>query len=444
MKSWVNRIVWIIILALGVHILLRGMEMFAASEYEAIKVRIEEKIGQKVVASWFPGYLYIEKEDTGFLKGLFKQAGRTQGLYAYMEEQKELQIKEEDEQTYEELLLKEAMDENMVNHETNEVIESQAEVAVEDTILSETAWAELSQAMEEENKNAVVAAQAQTEAATNAEEASAQSAVSPPTGATQITGTEYSIDRLNDFDFLVGTFYTVEKGTNITSGELKAETLMSKDMRMSHDNSTPQILIYHTHSQEGFVDSVEGDASTTIVGVGDYLTKILTEQYGYSVIHNTTTFDIVDGKLDRNKAYSMAEEEIGRILQENPSIEVVIDLHRDGIEGVHLVTDINGKQTAKFMFVNGLSYTTRNGNISYLDNPNKQDNLAFSLKMQLTAAKYYPGLTRRILLKAYRYNLHMRPKSLLVEVGSQMNTLQEEKNAMEPLADMLHKVLSGQ
>ena len=125
---------------------------------------------------------------------------------------------------------------------------------------------------------------------------------------------------------------------------------------MKTGNDQPQILIYHTHSQEEFIDSVPGDASTTIVGVGNHLAQILKEDYGYNVIHVTDTFDIIDGKLDRNQAYNYAQERISQVLAENPSIEVIIDLHRDGVaDDQRLVTDLNGKQTAKVMFFNGLS-----------------------------------------------------------------------------------------
>ena len=93
------------------------------------------------------------------------------------------------------------------------------------------------------------------------------------------------------------------------------------------------------------------------------------------------------------------------------------------------------------MFFNGLSRTTALGDISYLKNPYIQDNLAFSFQMQLKAAEYYPGLARPIYLKGYRYNMHFKPKSLLIEVGAQTNTLQEAKNAMVPLADVLHRVI---
>ena len=145
----------------------------------------------------------------------------------------------------------------------------------------------------------------------------------------------------------------------------------------------------------------------------------------------------------RDGAYSKAGPVVEQILKENPGIEVVIDLHRDGVaEGTHLVTDIQGKQTASIMFFNGLSRTTSNGDIAYLPNPYIQDNLAFSLQMQLAANEYYPGFSRRIYLKGYRYNMHYCPKTLLVEAGAQTNTVQEMMNAMEPLADIIAKVIS--
>ena len=256
--------------------------------------------------------------------------------------------------------------------------------------------------------------------------------------------TDISMEQLQDFDFVLSNFYTVDSTTSITSDQLNAPELIQMDLRMKTGNDQPQILIYHTHSQEEFIDSVPGDASTTIVGVGDYLTKILKENYGYNVLHVTDTFDIVDGKLDRNQAYNYAQERISQVLEENPSIEVIIDLHRDGVaDNQRLVTEVNGKQTAKVMFFNGLSRTKQNGEISYLQNPYIQDNLAFSLQMMLACEKYYPDFARTIYLRGYRYNLHLRPKTLLVECGAQTNTVEEEMNAMEPLADVLNKVLTG-
>lgn len=256
--------------------------------------------------------------------------------------------------------------------------------------------------------------------------------------------TDIPLEKFQDFDFVMSQFYTVDKTTSINSEQLNAPALLEMDMRMQGSSEQPQILIYHSHSQEDFIDSVPGDPSTTIVGVGDYLTTLLQDTYGYNVIHVTDTFDIVDGKLDRNKAYTYAQERISQILEENPSVEVVIDLHRDGVaEDKRLVTTIDGKETAKIMFFNGLSRTNQNGEISYLPNPYIRENLAFSLQMMLEAKKYYPDIARTIYLRGYRYNLHLRPKALLVECGAQTNTVQEEMNAMEPLADILNKVLAG-
>ena len=135
---------------------------------------------------------------------------------------------------------------------------------------------------------------------------------------------------------------------------------------------------------------------------------------------------------------------IENILKGNSGIEVVIDLHRDGIdENRRLVTEINGKPTAKILFYNGLSYTNTQGKVSYLPNPYIQDNLAFSFQLEYQAALYYPDFYRGIYLAGLRYNLHLKKRALLLEAGAQTNTVQEVKNAMEPFADILNRVLQG-
>ena len=79
----------------------------------------------------------------------------------------------------------------------------------------------------------------------------------------------------------------------------------------------------------------------------------------------------------------------------------------------------------------------------YLENPHIQDNLAFSFQAQVAANEYYPGLARKVYLKAYRYNLHLKPKSMLIELGAQNNTVEEIMNACDPLAHILAIVLDG-
>ena len=223
--------------------------------------------------------------------------------------------------------------------------------------------------------------------------------------------------------------------------QLNADDLLGRSMKIDTSTGGPKVLIFHTHSQEEFIDSTPGDTSTSIVGVGEYLTKLLNSK-GIETIHDTGVYDIINGQLDRSNAYENAEASIRPILEANPTIEVVIDLHRDGVaDDTHLVTEVNGKQTAKIMFFNGLSRTRTNGDIDYLYNPYIQDNLAFSLQMQLACESSYPGFARHIYLRGYRYNLHLVPKSLLIEAGAQTNTVEEMMNAMEVLADTLQQVL---
>ena len=254
---------------------------------------------------------------------------------------------------------------------------------------------------------------------------------------------QVQIDRtqLADYETLVRNFYAIDANTMAGSDQLSVEKLLGMDMTLPQEGDGPQILIYHTHSQEAFADSVPGDVNTGIVGVGECLTKILTEQYGYRVLHNTGQYDVET----RDNAYSRALPAVEQILAENPSIQVIIDLHRDEVaEETKLVTDIQGRPTARFMFFNGLSRTRKTGDIDYLANENQEANLAFSFQMQLKAAEYYPGLTRRIYLKGYRYNMHLRPRTLLVELGAQNYTVEEAINACDPLAHILDMVLKGE
>ena len=210
---------------------------------------------------------------------------------------------------------------------------------------------------------------------------------------------------------------------------------------MSVRNKTPKVLIYHTHSQEGFLDSVAGEDETTIVGVGEYLSKLLSQQYGLEVIHHVAYYDLES----RDYAYSLAAKDLEKVLEEHPDIDVMIDLHRDAVkEGNRLVTQVDGKTMARFMFFNGMSYTGQRGNLTSLANPYIQENLAFSFQLKLMAEEYYPGLTRKTYIKGYRYNMHYRPRSLLIELGGQTNTLEEAMNSCDILACLIASVLLGE
>lgn len=257
----------------------------------------------------------------------------------------------------------------------------------------------------------------------------------------------YSLAQLSDFDFFIKNCYIVD--STITSESIfNANQFMEQDLTLPIDSSKPQILIYHTHSQEAFYDSRSGVVADSIVGVGEVLAKILEEDYGIQVIHDTTTYDLVDGKLERNIAYNVALPSLEKILEYNPSIEVVIDLHRDGLddgmdpEKGKRVTTIDGKKCAQIMLFNGLS-TNKNGPIDYLENPNLEENLAFSFQLFMEGKEIYPDLMKPIFLKAYRFNLHLKGRSTLVELGTQYNTVEEAKNSMQYLAELLVGVLTG-
>ncbi|HIR70281.1 MAG TPA: stage II sporulation protein P [Candidatus Pullilachnospira gallistercoris] len=341
---------------------------------------------QQAAKIFLPAAFY-EQEDESAVSWLLGQMQHVLPVYAYMGERRQTAGTLESSLGYYEVLAKEASDEAYIDEDGNLIS------AVEKSI--------------EENE------------------------------ANRIT---INREKLMDYDYLVQNFYRIDRTTTISSDQLNAAELLAKDLTINTDAGGSVILIYHTHSQEGYADS-DGTEAMTVVGLGDYLATLLQEIYGIPVLHDRGQYDLPS----RDSAYSKAEPAITQILKDNPSIQVVIDLHRDGVaEGTRLVSQVNGKDTAKIMFFNGLSRTTANGDISYLPNPYIQDNLAFSLQMQLAAAELYPDFTRPIYLKGYRYNMHLCPKSLLVEVGAQTNTFAEAKNAMEPLAHLLAQVLLKQ
>lgn len=248
----------------------------------------------------------------------------------------------------------------------------------------------------------------------------------------------YDWGEYSDLEKVKEDFFAVDSTTDIDLNRIIPSSFLEKDLTIDKSGEEPQILIYHTHSQEGYLNSVGGDETTTVVGVGDYLETLL-EERGFSVLHHKGEYDVES----RDYAYSNALPGVESVLEKNPSIEVVIDLHRDAVaEDRHLVSTQCGKDAAQIMFFNGLSYTKKQGNIDYLKNPYIDDNLAFSFQMQVLCNEYYPGSTRKIYLKGYRYNMHLKPKSLLVEVGAQTNTLEEAYNSMEILAHALDMCLS--
>lgn len=253
--------------------------------------------------------------------------------------------------------------ESTLSQEEIVALEGQDEKAVAEEMMS---------AAEEENANLVAAA---------AESENAQAAALTQVEMEALAGTvsqqplvQIPREKLNDFDYLIQNFYQVDNTTTIDGTLLNAQELLGQNLALTTPADQPQILIYHTHSQEQFADSNPNDVMTGVFGVGEYLTQLLTQQYGFNVIHHMGQYDVGD----RDHAYANAEGAIEQILAENPSIEVVIDLHRDAVDK-HIVREVNGVNMAPIMFFNGLSRTKALGDIPYLNNPNLSGNLAFSL-----------------------------------------------------------------
>ena len=383
-KRAVTLLLGILIFSMGIYVLIQG----GARILEEWNMDIQEKIAENTEKAFLPGVYYTMRQDKESSNWLEQQILAFFPVGEYISDKTVETAATEDTLTYEMILREQAKDEERMSED---LLEPQPEQT------------------------------AQTSAS--------------------VASVDMSMDKLKDFNYLLSTFYTVDSTTTIGPEQLNAEQLLAKDMHINQNKKGPKVLIFHTHSQETFADSVAGDTSTSIVGMGKYLAEKL-NALGIETLHHDGVYDLIDGKLDRSRAYEFSETGVREILNQYPSIEVVIDLHRDGIaEDKHLVTEIDGKQTAKIMFFNGLSRTKTNGDIAYLYNPYIQDNLSFSLQMQLASESMYPGLARRIYLKGYRYSLHMMPKSLLIEAGAQTNTVQEMKNAMDLLANILQKVL---
>lgn len=325
-------------------------------------------------------------------------------------------------------LLQMAKEENLTYKQNNDK-ETVSENEVTDEAVDETT----NEAVNEVRNEAIDEASDEASIAANDEDC-----IFVPASAPSVT---YSRQQLTSPSFIKSTFYSEDATTYIKEEQLEYDTLMGYDATLKQDSDNVQILLYHTHSQETYADSLPNDEETSIVGVGEHLSQILRNRYGYNVLHHYGEYDIES----RDYAYSKALEGISKVLEENPSIEVIIDLHRDETNAdTKLVTTIQNKPMAKFMFFNGLCYTRELGSLENLPNPYIQDNLSFAFQLQLLADEYYPGITRRIYLKGYRYNMHFRPKSLLIELGSQTNTVEEAMNSCEPIAHIISMVLSGE
>ena len=206
----------------------------------------------------------------------------------------------------------------------------------------------------------------------------------------------------------------------------------------------PKVLILHTHTTESFAQTADRYTETSpyrtldpghnMIALGELLADILKEA-GIGVIHDTAFHDYPS----YNGSYSHAAASTRAYLEQYPSIELVLDLHRDAADTAsgQLVTrcSIGGETAAQLMFVVGTD--TR------LDHPDWERNLSLALKLQVLLEQENSGVCRNLNLTKNRYNQHLGPYALLVEIGAAGNTLDQAKLAAKELGEAIVKLAGG-
>ncbi len=250
----------------------------------------------------------------------------------------------------------------------------------------------------------------------------------------------------SSYDEIFRNTYVVDSRAGVENSMFDFEAFENTDLTLKEPTETePKVLIFHTHGSEKYIDSSGIEEGVYLLG--ETLEKELEEKYGINTVHIEKRYDQVDGQTQILGAYERMEPDVRAMLEKYPSIEVCIDIHRDGLpDDMKQTITIDGVDYAPLMFVNGLSSYNNNGTpepLSDLENPNLEDNLAFSYRLKQATNSLYTGLVKDIYINAYRYSLHMKPKSLLLEVGAQNNTVDESVRSTKKFAGILAGVLKG-
>ena len=221
-----------------------------------------------------------------------------------------------------------------------------------------------------------------------------------------------------------------------------AEKWLTEPLDLDLAGPEPKVLILHTHTTESFAQTADRyeetspyrtlDPGHNMLALGDLLAEIL-EEAGIGVIHDRAFHDYPS----YNGSYNHAASSTKAYLEEYPTIELVLDLHRDAADTAagQLVTrcSIGGETAAQLMFVVGTD--TR------LKHPGWERNLSLALKLQVLLEQENPGLCRDLNLTKNRYNQHLGPYALLVEVGAAGNTLGQAKLAARELGEAIVKLV---
>ena len=244
--------------------------------------------------------------------------------------------------------------------------------------------------------------------------------------------------------FDLENFGQVNNKTDIPNETLIKESRFSADFTIEN-TAEPQVLIYHTHTTESFEPYVREnydaefnyrttDETKNMVMVGDAIQAEL-ESRGIGVIHIRTIHDYPS----YNGSYGRSRESITPILEQYPSIKVALDIHRDAISGEGFAyqpyTEIDGKEAAQIMIISGCDDGT-------LGMPSYMKNFHFACRLQEKLEGDNPGLTRPILFDYRHYNQDLTTGSLLIEVGSHGNTLEQVQYSGQLIGRSLGEMLN--
>jgi stage II sporulation protein P len=207
------------------------------------------------------------------------------------------------------------------------------------------------------------------------------------------------------------------------------------EMKEIVPSGKPLVGLYYTHTAESFVPNTgathkPGGQRGDIVDVGEALSKRL-GTYGISTLQNTTIHDYPSFM----KAYDASEVTVKKMIAENPSIQMLFDIHRDaGKKESHTAT-VNGVEVAKIKIMVCIGQEG-------LVQPHWQQNHAFAKLIDAKLNQRYPGLSLGIQMENWRYNQHLHPRALLIEVGCQENSKEEAQRAIEMFGDILAEIIN--
>lgn len=262
-------------------------------------------------------------------------------------------------------------------------------------------------------------------------------------------------DHSGEKKFGINTYNIAHAGTRVGYGYIKNKTGLDFDFEealrkkltfsVEQNADSPQVLIYHTHTSEGYLDenvdyyyesyySRTQNTDYNVVAVGNALADKL-NSFGISTMHDATVHDST-----YNGSYDRSAQTIENDMEEHESIKVVLDIHRDALGSDDYkgrpVFEYEGKQGAQIMILSGCDYYDERGF------ENWRNNLSFALKLENKAEELYPGMTRDISFDFFAYNEYLCDGSLLIEIGTDANSIEEAEYSAELLADVLYRVLT--